>query len=351
MSVKESTRTRYAQTKRLLLEHFDKDHPLESITPRDADKWRSALEAKGFAPAKIARDVSVARMFFKQAVRWAMIPRNPFEGVRAGAQTNRDRMYYLTPEDSHKLIEAAPDADWRCIIALARFGGLRCPSEVLGVRWGDIDWDQNRMLVRSPKTERHAGKGERMVPLFPELQTILQDAFDRAPEGAEFVVNRYRDTSANLRTHLNRIINLAGLTAWPRLFNAMRASRATELAAQYPAAICTAWMGHTQAIAEAHYHMVRDEDYARAASTTASNEPAQAETGPDSGAESGALLVQNRAQQQAAPTSSQWQAEAQTKAGSALMPTPATRCSSLQTPGNGRGGTRTHDISRVRRTL
>ncbi len=132
MSVKESTRTRYAQSKRLLLDHFDKDHPLESITTRDADRWRSALESKGYAPAKIARDVSVARMFFKQAVRWSMIPSNPFEGVRAGAQTNRERLYYLTPEDAHKLIEAAPDADWRCIIALARFGGLRCPSEVLG---------------------------------------------------------------------------------------------------------------------------------------------------------------------------------------------------------------------------
>ena len=350
MSVKESTRTRYAQSKRLLLDHFDKDHPLESITTRDADRWRSALESKGYAPAKIARDVSVARMFFKQAVRWSMIPSNPFEGVRAGAQTNRERLYYLTPEDAHKLIEAAPDADWRCIIALARFGGLRCPSEVLGVQWGDIDWDQNRMLVRSPKTERHIGKGERMVPLFPELQTILQDAFDQAPEGAVFVVNRYRSTSANLRTNLNRIINRAGLTAWPRLFNAMRASRATELASQYPAATCTAWLGHTQAIAEAHYHMVRDEDFERAASTTATNQSAP-NSACQSGANSGAHAAQNRAQRQAASTSIEWQSEAQTKEGSALMPTPAGRCNSLHVPDNGRGGTRTHDISRVRRTL
>tara|TARA_R110002072_G_scaffold42064_13_gene118247 strand:- start:29837 stop:31195 length:1359 start_codon:yes stop_codon:yes gene_type:complete len=350
MSVKESTRTRYAQSKRLLLDHFDKDHPLESITTRDADKWRSALESIGYAPAKIARDVSVARMFFKQAVRWSMIPSNPFEGVRAGAQTNRERLYYLNPEDAHKLIEAAPDADWRCIIALARFGGLRCPSEVLGVRWGDIDWDQNRMLVRSPKTERHIGKGERMVPLFPELQTILQDAFDQSPEGAVFVVNRYRSTSANLRTNLNRIINRAGLTAWPRLFNAMRASRATELASQYPAATCTAWLGHTQAIAEAHYHMVRDEDFDRAAATTATKQAAT--NSPfESGADSGAHAAQNRAQRQAASTSSEWKSEAQTKEGSALMPTPAGRCNALHIPDNGRGGTRTHDISRVRRTL
>ncbi len=63
------------------------------------------------------------------------------------------------------------------------------------------------------------------------------------------------------------------MNAWPRLFNAMRASRATELAAEYPAAVCTAWMVHTAAIAEVHYHMVRDSDYERAAAQNAAQHP------------------------------------------------------------------------------
>ena len=156
--------------------------------------------------------------------------------------------------------------------------------------------------------------------------------------------------STGSQPDLNRIINRAGLTAWPRLFNAMRASRATELASQYPAATCTAWLGHTQAIAEAHYYMVRDEDFDRAASTTASNQTAP-NSASQSGANSGAHAAQIRAQQQAASTSRAWQSDAQTKEGSALMPIPAGRCNALHVPGNGRGGTRTHDISRVRRTL
>ena len=353
MSVKQSTRTRYEQTRRLLLEHFNKTRALDSITTRDADKWRSFLEAKQYASAKIARDVSVARMFFKQAVRWDMVSSNPFEGVRAGAQTNRARLYYLEPQDAIKLIDAAPDADWRCIIALARFGGLRCPSEVLGVRWGDIDWDTNKMLVRSPKTERHIGKAERFVPLFPELRTVLLDAYQHAPEGSEYVVNRYRDSSANLRTNLNRIITRAGLIAWPRLFNAMRASRATELASQYPAAVCTAWMGHTQAIAEAHYHMVRAEDFEKAATTPASS-PRPSNTTKltqNDHSDHHSDYAQSTTQQQSATTRNAWRTGSQTQEGSALMPTLAGHCDSLLLPDNGRGGTRTHDISRVRRTL
>tara|TARA_R110002073_G_scaffold104622_4_gene236496 strand:- start:151125 stop:152387 length:1263 start_codon:yes stop_codon:yes gene_type:complete len=332
IEVKETTRIRYAQTRRRLINYFGKDHPLESITTHDADKWRSFLESTLSSPT-ISRDVKAARMFFKQAARWSMIQSNPFEGVKAGSQTNEGRKHYLPPEDALKLIDAAPDADWRCIIALSRFGGLRCPSEVLSVRWGDIDWAGNRFRVRSPKTEQHAGKGERVVPLFPELRTVLMDAFDRAPEGSEFVVARHRSTSANLRTHLLRIINNAGMTAWPSLFNSMRASRVSELAAQYPSATCTKWMGHSAKIAEAHYHMVRDEDFAKAASTPACWSEEK------SVAKSVANVSQNASQQQAALNSKEQQIRAQKKQGTAFMLTPAGRCHSLQNSFNGPGGT------------
>jgi len=336
IDVKETTCIRYAQTQRRLIKHFGKDHPLESITHHDADKWRSALEST-LANPTISRDVKAARMFFKKAVRWGMIPSNPFEGVKAGAQTNEGRKRYLPPEDALKLIDAAPDADWRCIIALSRFGGLRCPSEVLSVCWGDIDWAGNRFRVRSPKTEQHAGKGERVVPLFPELRTVLMDAFDRAPDGAEFVVAGHRSTSANLRTHLLRIIRNAGMTAWPSLFNSMRASRVSELAAQYPSATCTKWMGHSSKIAEAHYHMVRDEDYAKAASTPACG--SDEKSGLESGAKCVTKVSQNASQQQAALNSREQQSGAQKKQGSAFMPIPAGRCRSLQNSVYGPGGT------------
>lgn len=36
--------------------------------------------------------------------------------------------------------------------------GLRCPSEVLALRWGDIDWERSLFTVRSAKTEHQQGK-------------------------------------------------------------------------------------------------------------------------------------------------------------------------------------------------
>ena len=34
------------------------------------------------------------------------------------------------------------DAEWKAIIALARYGGLRTPSETMALRWIDIDWER-----------------------------------------------------------------------------------------------------------------------------------------------------------------------------------------------------------------
>jgi integrase len=325
MTVKETTRIRYRQSRRLMYECFGERRTLDTINPRDADNYRSWLETKGYAPAKIAKEISIAKMFMRRALRWQMIVSNPFEGVVAGSQTNRERLHYLEHSDTQRLLDAAPDADWRCIIALARYGGLRCPSEVILAHWADVDWASRRLRVRSPKTERHLGKSERIIPLFPELHEVLLDAFELADSGAEFVVSRYRDTTANLRTQLLRIIDRAGLEPWPRLFNAMRASRATELAAEYPAAVCTSWLGHTQAVAETHYHMVRDSDFDRATGV--------------SGAESGAHLSQKSSQQQAAEHGEQSPRQPKTEKGPSFTPVPASAFDLLPLGANGPGQT------------
>lgn len=73
-------------------------------------------------------------------------------------------------------------------MGLCRFGRLRSPSEVLSLRWQDVLWDTDRIVVQSPKTEHHPGKGSRTMRLFPELRPILEEAFHLAEEGAVYVV-------------------------------------------------------------------------------------------------------------------------------------------------------------------
>jgi site-specific recombinase XerD len=232
-----------------------------------------------YAPATVGRSVKRARQFFKVALRDKLITENPFADVKASGQANKERQFHIERDVIFRIIDAAPTAEWQLIIALSRFGGLRCPSEHLALRWQDVDWARNRFCVDSPKT------GERWVPIFPELRPYLTKCFELAEEGAIHVITSYRSDNVNMRMQLERIIKRAGEKRWPKLFHNLRASRQTELAAEYPIHVVCEWIGNTAAIAAKHYLTVREEDFERAC---------------EGGAQSGARAAHFQAQQAAA---------------------------------------------------
>src|SRR5262249_23467193 len=193
------------QARKRLLAFFGADKPIRDITEADAEEFYRSQLAEGLAPNTVRRTCGRAKQFLRFAVRKRLIPRNPFADLKPTVGSNAERKFFVTADTARTVLDACPDAEWGLIFALCRWGGLRCPSEVLALRWGDIDWERSRFTVRSRKTKHHDGKGRRVVPIFPELLPHLADAFDRAEPGQEYVVTRCRDDGRNLRTQLERI--------------------------------------------------------------------------------------------------------------------------------------------------
>lgn len=295
--VKASTRRNLAAARDKLVEFFGSDRPLRDITPGDADNWKTWLKVR-YATGTTGRAIKFGKQFFRVAFRRKLVSENPFDDVKAPAQVNETRKAFIVREDAQRVLDACPDIEWQVIFALSRFAGLRCPSETLALKWVDIDWERDRFWVPSPKTEAHEGHEGRWVPIFPELRPFLEKAFERAPDGAVHVISQYRDPTKNFRTRMFRIIKRAGLTPWPKLFHNLRATRETELAAEYPMHVVCAWIGNSALIAAKHYLQVTDQDFARGAATPAVPIPPN----QGGGAESGAPKAQNAAQQAAAPS-------------------------------------------------
>ena len=255
---KRSTRLFYGHTRRCLIEYFGATKKLSAITIADAGKWKRWLEEhEKLADSTVRRRCTMARQFFAEAVDDRLIDSNPFGKLKGiGVRSNRERDFFVTRDMAEQVLDACPDAEWRLIFALSRFGGLRCPSEHLALKWGDIDFAKGRMTVRSPKTAHHKGKEQREIPLFPELREYLEDSRELAGEAAndpnQPLITRYR-AGANLRTQLERIIGRAGLKPWPKLFQNLRSTRETELADQFPIHVVCQWIGNSQAVAKEHY--------------------------------------------------------------------------------------------------
>ena len=247
-----------------LLDHFGEGRPLRSITEGDADEFRRSLAGR-LGDNTVRRRIGRAKQFMTAAVRKRLIDRNPFEGQACQVRGNPERAYFLTADDAARVLVAGPDAQWRLIFALARFGGLRCPSELVPLTWADVDWERNRLKVTSPKTAHHAGGGSRTIPLFPELRPHLEAAHAERAGGADHVVTDCRDSRANLRTHFQQIVKRAGLEPWPKLFQNLRSTRQTELAATFPMHVVCEWLGNTAAVAAENYLQVTDADFDKAA--------------------------------------------------------------------------------------
>ena len=60
--------------------------------------------------------------------------------MRQRAGDPSERRAYVAVEDVERVIEYCPSVLWRLLVALARFGGLRVPSEAFSLTWGDVDW-------------------------------------------------------------------------------------------------------------------------------------------------------------------------------------------------------------------
>ncbi len=271
--MKPATISVWQQSMRNLKGYFGLDRDITTISEADAIEFRQHLVTQGLATTTVSKRLQFVRTFFHDARRRRMVSENPFAEVTAKSIIRLDKRHFVRREEVERLMAVCPDHHWRTIVGLARFGGLRCPSEVLSLRWQDIDWVNQRINVPSPKTEHH-GKGNRLIPLFPELLELLRESRNLAVEGSEYVVDeRFRNgalgefgwKSCNLRTQFTRIVRRAGLKPWPKLFHALRSSRETELAKDYPIHVVTAWLGNTPAVAMKHYLLTTDDDFERAA--------------------------------------------------------------------------------------
>ncbi len=80
-------------------------------------------------------------------------------------------------------MRACPDTQWRLLVALCRYGGPRCPSEHLRLRWEDIDWERGRMIVDSPKNRAPRRQGTPRCAHLPRTAAPSGSGVRRGPGG------------------------------------------------------------------------------------------------------------------------------------------------------------------------
>jgi integrase len=137
---------------------------LSSIVPIDVENWLKALrrrDGKPTSPGSKSKIRNVMSAMFSHAIQ------NPIKAVRTSSQRLKDPVI-LTPEE-FRLLVGALDHRERVIVMLAGSTALR-RSELFGLRWEDIDFEQQLVrvthsIVRNVEGETKTPASHKPVPL------------------------------------------------------------------------------------------------------------------------------------------------------------------------------------------
>lgn len=241
------------QTRGRLVAKFGSATPINRITPDGAMDWRADL-LKTLSEATTRLHTRNAKSLFNHALDRELIARNPFRLLPSSAIA-AVRDHYVSIDEAEKVLKHLDRRDHRLLFGLARFAGLRIPSESHILAWDNVDLGEGRLTVYAPKTG-----STRVVPIIPRLAALLEEGKgDR--EGRVLGI-----TSNNIHRTLHAAIKSAGMEAWPDAFQALRRSCETDFAvAGFPQHAVSAWLGHGIAVSAKHYLQIPAELYERAA--------------------------------------------------------------------------------------
>lgn len=261
---------------RVLKEHFGDDHPIRLITHDDVTEFRNWLGSGanlfggGLESTTISYRVRRLRQMFRGATKRGWIVENPFDEQRHWTLTNPDRDLYVGVDEFEAVLAAEKRKPQRLVMMLARYACLRCPSELVALRWDWVDVEHSTLFVKSPKTKWHPGGESRTVPLEPPLMALISQMWGEAPDGATLIFAEKDVGRPIIADRLQRACRRARVAAWQKPYINLRASGENDWMMRFPIHQVTAWVGHSPQTMLKHYNRVAKQQSAQAAVKLAS---------------------------------------------------------------------------------
>ncbi len=156
---------------------------LSNIQVLEVQKLYNEMNKADFSPKTIRHVHNVLSSALKQAVKWKMLMHNPCDLCDLPRQIKTE-MKYFTPDEANLFLETAASDKFYALFYLAIETGMR-PSEILGLKWKDIDFEQRKLSVKRAVVEKKGGgfdfaelktsRSRRSIPLSNSLIVILKD--------------------------------------------------------------------------------------------------------------------------------------------------------------------------------
>ncbi len=170
---------------------------LDKIQPFGVERFKSHRSAEGCAPGTVNRHLTTLKHFVRMAADWNWMSREAADAVRRVRPLREPagRVRSLQGDEEARLLAELPDAV-RAIAVTAMVSGMR-RSEIVGLRWSNVDLASERITLIRTKSNR-----VRHIPIHPSLAALLRR--QDATEGATWVFPFRRSALADARSSRTR---------------------------------------------------------------------------------------------------------------------------------------------------
>jgi integrase len=145
---------------------------LHSVKTIPVENWLKSIPRSRNTRSHIR---NLMHRLFNCAIRWELVDKNPVDLVRQSSKrTKIPRL--LKPEEFKRLLKELSEP-YKTMALVAGCMGLRV-SEILGLQWGDVDWDRlsvsiQRSVVQGKAYETKTEASQKPLPIDPEIAEIL----------------------------------------------------------------------------------------------------------------------------------------------------------------------------------
>jgi integrase len=181
-----------------------KGRPLESVTTAMVRAWRESLQDQGRAGKTVQGYLKDLGAVYRSAIREGLTNFNPVTALEAIATDDSQERKPFTGSEVAALIAAAPCDEWRGLILVAAFTGLRL-GDASKLSWEAVDLTVKTITLIPSKTKRK--KRQVCIPIQADLLAYLEGVPILSDEPAAPVFPTLSQTSIGARAGLSQTFN------------------------------------------------------------------------------------------------------------------------------------------------
>ena len=181
--VRDTTLVAYRRYVKPILNDPIANKSLKTLTALDFQGIYAQMTRAGKAAGTVRHTHTVVRHALSDAVEWGMIPFNPADRAKPPKKTTVSVETAPTPDEAKQLLVGADTHRLKALWYLLALTGCR-RGEALGLRWADIDEDQQIIYIRRTLTsdgglrsmhEPKTSQGRRTLAVTPYLLELLRE--------------------------------------------------------------------------------------------------------------------------------------------------------------------------------